>query len=207
MPCAVGPSDLTGYAVKPLQNFFLLSALLASAGAAAAADGNMDLVRDLTGHVGPVVGSALACRDIAPPRIQVIVDKFTAVIKEVSSSEAERSELMQLLDRHVADGRSAVTTGRIDCRMADRQLSDLERSIAGTAPNPAPPPPSITSSFAASAATMPTHSLPNCRRENRLHLDLTSMAACITWPKPSELFTSSCRVRPASATHLTTSRR
>jgi ABC-type branched-subunit amino acid transport system substrate-binding protein len=133
---------------------FLSCALLAGA-ADTAAGGNTEVVRDLTGRVGPVVGSALACRDIARPRIQVIVDKFTAVIAESSSSEAERSDLTQLLDRSVADGRGAVTSGRIDCRTADRQLADLERSIG--APAPAPNPSSaITPSFSAAAATAPT---------------------------------------------------
>src|SRR5712664_437428 len=104
-------------------------ALLAGAGDAAA--GDKDVVRNLASRVGPIIGSALACRDISRPRIQVIVDKFTAVITEAASSDAERSDLTQLLDRSVADGRSAVTSGRIDCRVADRQLGDLERSIAG----------------------------------------------------------------------------
>jgi len=55
----------------------VFGALLASAASAAAGD-KTDVVRDLAGRVGPVVGSALACRDIARPRIQVIVDKFAA---------------------------------------------------------------------------------------------------------------------------------
>src|ERR1700736_4224636 len=108
----------------------LLGALLASVAGAAPGD-NMNVVRDLAGRVGPIIGSALACRDIARPRIQVIVDKFAAVIKEAASNEAERDDLTQLLDRSVADGRGAVTTGKIDCRLADRQLANLERSIAG----------------------------------------------------------------------------
>ena len=40
----------------------------------------------------PVIGSAQACRDIARPRIQTIVDKFSQVIREASSNEAERSD-------------------------------------------------------------------------------------------------------------------
>jgi hypothetical protein len=101
------------------------------AGAAEAAPGDKtDIVRDLAGRVGPMVGSALACRDIARPRIQVIVNKFTAVITQFSSSEAERADLTQLLDRNIADGRSAVTSGRMDCRLAERQLADLEQSTA-----------------------------------------------------------------------------
>ena len=111
-------------------SLFLFSALLAGTAGAAAGDKN-DVVRDLAGRVGPIIGSASACRDIARPRIQAIVDKFTAVIVEASSNEAERSDLTQSFDRSVADGRGAVTTGRTDCRSADRQLADLERSIAG----------------------------------------------------------------------------
>src|SRR6266849_1402909 len=125
----------------------LFSALLAGTAGAAAGD-KTDVVRGLAGRVGPIIGSALACRDIARPRIQAIVDKFTAVIKEASSNEAERSDLTQAFDRSVADGRGAVTTGRTDCRSADRQLADLERSIAGPGPGLAP--------SSAAAATAPT---------------------------------------------------
>jgi branched-chain amino acid transport system substrate-binding protein len=110
--------------------FGLFGVLLAGAAGAAPGD-KADVVRDLAGRVGPIVGSALACQDIARPRIRVIVDKFAAVIKEASSSEAEREELTQFLDRSVADGRGAVTAGKIDCNIADRQLTDLERSISG----------------------------------------------------------------------------
>src|SRR6478752_1962141 len=125
----------------------LAGALLATAASAA---GNRDVVRDLAGRVGPVVGSALACTDIARPRIQTIVDKFAAVIKEASSNEAERDDLTQLLNRSVADGRGAVTTGKIDCRLADRQLADLERSIAG------PTLSGVIAPSSAAAATVPT---------------------------------------------------
>jgi ABC-type branched-subunit amino acid transport system substrate-binding protein len=126
---------------------FLFSALLAGTAGAAAGD-KTDVVRDLAGRVGPIVGSALACRDIARPRIQAIVDKFTAVIVEASSNEAERSDLTQSFDRSVAEGRSAVTTGRTDCRSADRQLTDLERSIVRPGPAIAP--------SSAAAATSPS---------------------------------------------------
>jgi branched-chain amino acid transport system substrate-binding protein len=127
----------------------LFGALLASAAGAASGD-NMNVVRDLAGRVGPIIGSALACRDIARPRIQVIADKFAAVIREASSNEAERNDLTQLLDRNVTDGRAAVTTGRIDCKLADRQLAELEQSIAG------PPSSSVIGPSSAAAATAPT---------------------------------------------------
>jgi len=127
----------------------LLGVLLASAAGAAPGD-KTEVVRDLAGRVGPVIGSALACRDIVRPRIQVIADKFAAVIKEASSNEAERDDLTQLLDRSVADGRSAVIAGKIDCRLADRQLADLERSIAG------PTLSGVIAPSSAAAATAPT---------------------------------------------------
>jgi len=60
------------------------------------------------------------------------------VIRETSSNEAERDDLSRLLDRYVADGRSAVSVGRTDCRSAERQLADLELSLAGKAPSPSP---------------------------------------------------------------------
>ena len=122
-----------GAALRRRWTAALFGALLAGTAAQRAGSsqaGNADVVRDLAGRVGPIVGSALACRDIARPRIQVIVDKFAAVIREASSNEAERDDLTRLLDRYVADGRGAVTSGKIDCRMAERQLADLEQSIA-----------------------------------------------------------------------------
>jgi branched-chain amino acid transport system substrate-binding protein len=108
-----------------------------------------------------MVGSALACRDIARPRIQIIVDKFAAVVTQFSASEAERADLTQLLDRNIADGRAAVTSGRMDCRLAERQLADLEQSIARP-PLPAaaaPPTATVSPSFAAIAGTAPTASV------------------------------------------------
>jgi ABC-type branched-subunit amino acid transport system substrate-binding protein len=110
----------------------LFCAWLAGAAQAAAAPGdNVSIVRDLSSRVGPIVGSALVCRDIAQPRIQAIADKFRAVIRDVSSNEAERDDLSKFFDRYVGDGRSAVTAGRTDCKSADRQLTELEQSLAG----------------------------------------------------------------------------
>jgi ABC-type branched-subunit amino acid transport system substrate-binding protein len=104
--------------------------LAGSAGAAAPGD-NASVVRDLASRVGPIVGSALACPDINHPRIQVIADKFRAVIREVSTNEAERDDISRLFDRYVNDGRGAVSAGRMDCKSADRQLTELEQSISG----------------------------------------------------------------------------
>jgi branched-chain amino acid transport system substrate-binding protein len=133
------------------------------ANAATAATG--DVVRDLAGRVGPIIGAALACPDIAQTRIQTIADKFRAVIRETTSSDAERDDLARTFDRYVTDGRGAVSAGRIDCKSAERQLANLEQSIS--APVPAPPPASTGTSLSgviapspAAAATAPTAPLP-----------------------------------------------
>jgi ABC-type branched-subunit amino acid transport system substrate-binding protein len=137
----------------------LAIALLAQAANAAPSD----VVRDLSSRVGPIVGSALACPDIAQARIQAVADKFRAVIRETSSSDAERNDLARVFERYVADGRSAVTAGRIDCKSAERQLADLEQSITAPGPAPANAAPTISGVIApatAAAATAPTAPVP-----------------------------------------------
>jgi ABC-type branched-subunit amino acid transport system substrate-binding protein len=109
----------------------LSCALLTGAAGAATPGDNVSVVRDLASRVGPIVGSALACPEINHLRIQVIADKFRAVIREVSTNEAERDDVSRLFDRYVSDGRGSVSAGRVDCKSADRQLTDLETSISG----------------------------------------------------------------------------
>ncbi|MGJ4892687.1 ABC transporter substrate-binding protein [Bradyrhizobium sp. HKCCYLR20261] len=139
----------------------LLATLIASgaapSGAVAAPGENVSVARQLGGRVGPIIGAALACRDIARPRIQAILEKFQLVIREAASSEADRDELTRLLDNYVAEGRSLVTSGRMDCPGAERLLADLEQSIA------APPTNRPIVSFGpamAQAATTPAQMLP-----------------------------------------------
>ena len=138
----------------------LAGALLFGMADGARAAGEINIVRDLAGRVGPVIGSAQACRDIGRPRIQAIVDKFSLVIREASANEAERSDLTQVFDRSVADGRTAVTSGRMDCGRADRQLADLERSIAGPSLSSVIGPSTAAAATAAQAATAPTAAVP-----------------------------------------------
>jgi branched-chain amino acid transport system substrate-binding protein len=116
-----------------------LSALFIPAAQAAPND-KMELVSDLAGRVGPVIGSAMACPDVARPRTQFVIEKFVALIRDAGSNEAQRSELAQLFDRGVAEGRGAVTSGRTDCRLAERQLAELEQSLSPSAPAATTPP-------------------------------------------------------------------
>jgi ABC-type branched-subunit amino acid transport system substrate-binding protein len=121
-----------------------LCGLVLTSSAAVAAGDNVRTVRDLAGRVGPILGAALVCQDIAQSRIQTVADKFRAVIRDVSNSESERIELAQQFDRAVIDGRGTITSGRTDCKSVDRQLADLERSISG---------PSLATTIAPPAAT------------------------------------------------------
>ncbi len=137
----------------------LFGALLASTGTASA--DNLSVVRDLASRVGPIIGSAQACQNVARSRVQLIVDKFQAAIRESSNSDAERGDVSRLFERYVADGRGLVSAGRTDCKVAERQIADLEQSI-GVAPPP-PAAPSLADAItpsAANAAVAPTQPLP-----------------------------------------------
>jgi ABC-type branched-subunit amino acid transport system substrate-binding protein len=128
----------------PARSTLALCAVLLMGPAATAAPGdNASVVRDLAGRVGPILGSALACQDIPQARIQAVADKFRAVIRDVASSDAERDEISQTFNRYVIGARDAGAASRIDCKLADRQLADLERSVTG---------PSLASVIAPSAA-------------------------------------------------------
>jgi ABC-type branched-subunit amino acid transport system substrate-binding protein len=139
-------------------SFSVAALLAASTGSALATP--VDSVRDLAARVGPILGSALACRDIARPRVQIIIDKFQNVIREASAIDADRSELARLLDTYVADGRGALTSGRMTCRGAEQQLADLERSIAAPPDTTSGLPEVTIAAPSAMAATAPTRTLP-----------------------------------------------
>jgi branched-chain amino acid transport system substrate-binding protein len=126
----------------PARSAIAVCAVLLMSPAVAAGD-NAGVVRDLAGRVGPILGSALACSDIPQTRIQAVADKFRAVIRDVASSDAERDEISQTFNRYVVSARDAGAASRIDCKLADRQLADLERSVSG---------PSLASVIAPAAA-------------------------------------------------------
>jgi len=121
---------------------------------------NLSVVRDLASRVGPIVGSAQACQNVARSRVQLIVDKFQAVIREASNNETERGDVSRVFERYVADGRGAVSSGKTDCKVAERQIADLEQSIGAASPQPAPSPAADTSAPSTTAATPPTPPAP-----------------------------------------------
>src|ERR1700761_3355262 len=127
----------------PARSAVALCAVLLMGSAAAAPGDNVIVVRDLASRIGPILGSALACPDIPQGRIQAVADKFRAVIRDVASSDGERDEISQTFNRYVIGARDAGAANRIDCKLADRQLADLERSVSS---------PSLASVIAPSAA-------------------------------------------------------
>jgi len=82
-----------GVNARPMARWAIAAAgiLLAQTAYAAAPGDNVVVVRDLASRVGPILGGALACQDIAQSRIQQIADKFRAVIRETATSESERT--------------------------------------------------------------------------------------------------------------------
>src|SRR5689334_571831 len=84
-------SPMTHWKCSPPFHAALVAGLLLAGPAGAAPGDKLDVLRDLAGRVGAVVGSALTCKDIARPRVQTVVDKFTSVIRDASSNEVERN--------------------------------------------------------------------------------------------------------------------
>src|SRR6201991_3221055 len=73
---------ITHWKCRPPFHAALLIGVLLAGPAGAAPGDKFDVLRDLATRVGAVVGSALTCKDIGRPRVQVVVDKFTSVIRE-----------------------------------------------------------------------------------------------------------------------------
>src|SRR3569833_1936500 len=92
----------------------LMGALLGSpAGAALAAP--VEVVRDLAARVGPIVGQASTCQDIAQGRLQTIVDQFGEVIRQSASNNGERDLLTRSFNGFIADGRSRMAGSQTNC--------------------------------------------------------------------------------------------
>ncbi|CCD88122.1 putative ABC-type branched-chain amino acid transport system, periplasmic component [Bradyrhizobium sp. ORS 285] len=118
-----------------------------------------DAVRDLASRVGPVVGQAATCREIAQGRVQTIIDQFSEVIRQGSSNTGERDGLIRSFNSYIAEGRGRVASSQVNCQTAERQLAELERSLSQQQSAA----PSLSFSLApstAAAATQPTANLP-----------------------------------------------
>ena len=114
-----------------------------------------DVVRDLASRVGPVIGQAATCPAIAQGRVQTIIDQFGEVIRQAASTTTERD----LLISSIAEGRGRIASAQVNCQTAERQLSELERSLSQQ-PSAAPTMSLTLAPSSAAAATQPTANLP-----------------------------------------------
>jgi branched-chain amino acid transport system substrate-binding protein len=128
-----------------------------STGSALAA--SADVVRDLASRVGPIVGQASTCQNIAQGRVQTIIDQFGEVIRLASSNNGDRDQLIRGFNSYIADGRSRMAVSQANCQIAERQLAELERSL-NQQQSAAPTIPFTLAPSAAAAATQPTANLP-----------------------------------------------
>jgi ABC-type branched-subunit amino acid transport system substrate-binding protein len=110
-----------------------------SIGTTAPRNEKVEVAHDLATRVGQILGAATACRDIARPRIKNMHDRFMDVLKSAASTADELGAIKQSYDRSIAEGQRAVTTRRIECFAADRELAELESAVtvpSATAPAP-----------------------------------------------------------------------
>ncbi|WP_316181116.1 ABC transporter substrate-binding protein [Bradyrhizobium sp. SZCCHNRI1009] len=97
-----------------------------------------DVVRELGSRVGPIVGQASACPDIAQGRVQGMVDKFREAIRQATRNDGERDQLTRSFNGYIAEGRSRTGASQATCAAAERQLTELERSLGEPAAATAP---------------------------------------------------------------------
>src|SRR5215471_5861759 len=104
-----------------------------------------EAARDLAVRVGQLLGAASVCREIARPRIKNISDMLMDVLKNATSSADELNAFKQTYDKSIAEGQRAVTSRRIECATADRDLAGLESAVTSpSATAPATVPPGVT---------------------------------------------------------------
>ena len=118
-----------------------------------------DVVRDLASRVGPVIGQAATCPAIAQGRVQTIIDQFGEVIRQAASTTTERDLLIRSFNSSIAAGRGRIASAQVNCQTAERQLSELERSLSQQ-PSAAPTMSLTLAPSSAAAATQPTANLP-----------------------------------------------
>jgi hypothetical protein len=118
-----------------------LMAGLGSGIAAPQSDQIDELLQIATG-VGRVSSAASVCRDITWPRIKVLTDNFSDLIKASVPRTEEFSSIQQAYDQSTIDSQRTVTSKQTDCAAALRDLVDLERAVTSrlsTAGTGAPP--------------------------------------------------------------------
>jgi ABC-type branched-subunit amino acid transport system substrate-binding protein len=100
-------------------------------------DEKMDVSRDLAARVGQILGSAGACREIAPARIRSMSDKLQSVFNFATGNVNDLNALKQIYEKNLGDGQRAVAARQKACAAVERDFADLESAI--TSPSGSPP--------------------------------------------------------------------
>jgi hypothetical protein len=98
-------------------------------GIAAPQSDRIDELLQIATGVGRVSSAASVCRDITWPRIKVLTDNFSDLIKASVPRAEEFSSIQQAYDQSTIDSQRTVTSKQTDCAAAVRDLVDLERAI------------------------------------------------------------------------------
>jgi branched-chain amino acid transport system substrate-binding protein len=108
-------------------------ALIASTANGASGERNdrPEVARALATRFGQALGAAKACQDVDPPRLETMNNKFRTVLKSKSTAD-EINVNTKLFDRSAAEGQRAVESGRKECTVAVRELTELEKSVAAS---------------------------------------------------------------------------
>ena len=133
--------------------------LIAAPGTGTAAQRNdrIDALKQIATDVGRVVAAASVCREITWPRAKALTEGFSDLIKASATNSEEFSSIQQAYDQSAIDGQLNVSSKRIDCAAAVRDLADLERAVASPPPaaiaGPGPAPSRAASVVSPPAAT------------------------------------------------------
>ena len=131
--------------------FFLLTSLILTFQTQAESVQSIDDLRGLVGEVGPVMGSAMACKTIPRSNVDKVINEFWKVLQQ-SVSQNDRAELSDLFTRSLADGRAAIKSGKTNCEATQQRFTAMEQSISGPERSADPAHPASTVPPAAPAA-------------------------------------------------------
>ncbi len=110
-------------------------------GNAAPRSDRIDALKQIATDVGRVVAAASVCREITWPRAKALTEGFSDLVKASATNGEEFSSIQQAYDQSAIDGQLGVSSKRIDCAAAVRDLADLERAVAAPPPVAARPVP------------------------------------------------------------------
>ncbi len=84
----------------------------------------------LVAQVADLLGRAAGCKAIAQSRIDAMTSKMMKAVAKMAPNRNEFAILVQTFDAKESEGRSASPNRKIDCKVTETQLADLEAAVA-----------------------------------------------------------------------------